>query len=179
MRLPLFLPHLLLSFPPSFILSFLIFFFYHSTSALYYFFLFPSHTPIFPCVLSTLITLSLSPAPLTHSAPPGFRCKTSEGTDFISDAMCHASQIRRAPAVMESWPCSALIVSILCHPIALSSWPTPLSPLLISPVFPPSVLSALAIYNMAISGLWQTKDLLHGTNCSLESRARKLTQWWL
>lgn len=54
-----FLYFFLIFFPPSFILSLPIIFFYHSTSALYYFFLFPPHTPVFPCVLSTLITLSL------------------------------------------------------------------------------------------------------------------------
>lgn len=175
MRLPLFLPHLLSSVIHSFSPNFFLLSFY--LSSLLLFLISTPHTCFSLC--SFHFNHALSPAPLTHPAPPGFRCQTSEGTDFISDAMCHASQIRRAPAVMESWPCSALIVSILCHPIALSSWPTPLSPLLISPVFPPSVLSALAIYNMAISGLWQMKDLLHGTNCSLESRVRKLTQWWL
>ncbi|KAK5883374.1 hypothetical protein CesoFtcFv8_019711 [Champsocephalus esox] len=62
------------------------------------------------------------------------------------------------------------VTTPLCppHPNPLSSRPS-------HPPFdisrPPSALSALVVYNMAISCLWQMKDCLHATNLSLESRA--------
>ncbi|TKS88200.1 Ephrin type-A receptor 10 [Collichthys lucidus] len=66
-------------------------------------------------------------------------------------------------------------ITILLCPHHLSSQPPPPNdtsvPPLIFSALPPSVLSALAVYNMAIICLWQMKDLFHTANCSLESKA--------
>lgn len=106
------------------------FIFHHSTSVLYYFSWLFSYTLFFFCIVFFFVTLSTF---LPHPAPPISHCHESECTDFISDAMCHATLLWSAPAVMESWPRSALIISTLCHTIPLPRNPPLCSPLLYIP----------------------------------------------
>ena len=119
--------------------------FYLSFSVLYYLSLLHLHTSVF-------VSSALPSQPLP------------EHTDFISDAMCQRSCALEGSS-------SHGIVTLLC-PHHLSPLPSHLSASsLIASTFPPSVLSALAIYNMALSCLWQMKKLPDTTNCSPKPRA--------
>jgi len=86
---------------------------------------------IFYSIILFFLYIYFSPAPPTHTQ--------------ISLAM------PRRPPVMESRPRSDLIISTLCHPI-------PPPPTSIHPALHPSVVSALVVYNVAISC---RKALLH------------------
>lgn len=105
----------------------------------------PSHLPFF-YILFFSTSLSLSPFTFvpTHFSLLG----ESECTDFISDAERHAARLRRARAVMEPRPCSALII---CHPIPLFPPPTPMSPF---DIFRPS-----SIRSFRSSRLWHGHKL--------------------
>lgn len=100
---------------------------------------------------------------LPFSFHPAPTCSLIAGRVDAQISLAMPCRLWSPPAVMDSRPRSALLIPTLCHP-APSHPPFNISR-------PPSALSALVVYNMAISCLWQMKDRLHTTNLSLESRA--------
>lgn len=143
------------------------FIFFHHSFSVYYFPLLLCPTHFF------LVFFSSAPPPsISH-------CQESESTDFISDAMCHATSALKGSRGhgFTTLLCPRRLCPLSSHPSAPLLPNHSPAPTLISSALPPSILSALPVYNMTISCLWQMKDLLHTSNCSLESRAvEALTQ---
>lgn len=100
---------------------------------------------------------SLAPPVSPHLVPTFSHCQDSEYLEIISDAACHASQLWRAPAHDPLLPPSSENNTSAPPPLIFHAFPL--------------VLSAPTIYNIAISCLWQMKDLLHMPKCSQGSRS--------
>lgn len=139
------------------------FFSHHSTSIFNYFSLPLPHTLPFYCFFYSLPLLPPPSSP--HPALPIPHCLESECTDFISDAVCHT--ILSSEGLQQSGNHDPALPSSSVTPPPND---TSVPPLIFS-TLPQSVLSALAIYNMAIICLWQMKDLFYTAYCSLESKA--------
>lgn len=94
----------------SFSLSIFPHFFPRPTSIFNYISLLLSRAPSFFFFFFVFTLPSLSPPVSPHLAPPVSHCHGSEYLDFISDAVCYATRLWRAPGVVEARSCTALII---------------------------------------------------------------------